>query len=71
MSKTKTFPATLKALIDKSDLSVTAWAKANGFPQQTIEGYTAGRRKPTWEMVQRLAQALGVSTDTFRDQSTV
>lgn len=67
-SKPKTFPETLKALIEKSGLSVTAWAKANGFPQQTIEGYTAGRRKPTWDMVQRLATALSVSTDVFRDR---
>lgn len=66
-----TFPSTLRDLIEKSGLSVTAWAKQNGFPQQTIEGYTSGRRKPTWDMVQRLSKALGVPTDTFRDQPTV
>jgi DNA-binding XRE family transcriptional regulator len=62
------FSDRLSALIESAGLSVSAFAKAHGFPQQTIQNYVAGTRRPTWDMVQQLAKALGVTTDTFRDQ---
>lgn len=62
------FPETLASLIEATGQSVTAFCKAHDLSQQTVQGYVAGTRRPTWDMVQRLAGALGVSTDVFRDR---
>lgn len=64
----KPFPVKLQKLIDATGLSVSAWCKQHELSQQTIQGYIAGTRRPTWDMVQQIAKALGVSTDTFRDK---
>ena len=62
-----TFADKLKQYIVATGLSVAAWCKANDLKQQTIQSYTSGERRPTWDMVQQIAKALGVPTDTFRD----
>ena len=62
------FPARLAKLIaDAGHASATAFADAAGIPQQTLQGYLTGKRRPTWDNVQRIAAALQVPTDVFRD----
>ena len=62
------FPDRLAKLIaDAGHASATAFADAAGIPQQTLQGYMTGKRRPTWDNVQRIAAALQVPTDVFRD----
>ena len=65
----KTFPETLAKLIAGAGQSVTAFCKAHDLLQSSVQSYVSGKSRPTWDMVQRLAQALGVSTDVFRDRT--
>lgn len=62
------FASRLSAMIAATGLSVSAWCKAHALSQQTVQGYISGTRRPTWDMVQQIAKALGVPTDTFRDK---
>jgi ribosome-binding protein aMBF1 (putative translation factor) len=61
------FPIKLQELIAATGLSVSAWCKQNNLLQSSIQSYTSGKSRPTWDMVQKIANALGVSTDVFRD----
>lgn len=63
-----TFSAKLSAIIEATGLSVNAFCKQHGLNQSSVQSYTSGKSRPTWDMVQRLAKALGVSTDVFRDK---
>lgn len=68
-SKTKwdqTFGEILDECIKLNSPSVSAWCKDNGFPQSTIQEYIKGTKKPGWEIVQKLADALDVSTEDLR-----
>ena len=62
------FAAILRRLREAAGLSRPQLAAAAGLSRQVLHNYEAGRR-PTWDAVQRIAKALGVPTDTFRDQS--
>lgn len=62
----KAFGPRLKALREKAGLSGESLAAAAGMTRQAVHNYEAGQRSPTWDAVQQLAAALGVSTDTFR-----
>ena len=62
-----TFPATLHTLRLRAELSVAELAVRTGLSRTSIYNLENGEDRPTWETVQNLAAALGVSTDTFRD----
>jgi transcriptional regulator with XRE-family HTH domain len=46
-------------------LTAYALSKAGGVPQQTLSNLLRGERRPTWETVCRLAEALGVTPNDF------
>ena len=65
----ETFPAKLAALIAAAGHATpAAFAAASGIAPQTLHNLLAGHRRPTWQTVQRLATALSVPTDSFRDR---
>jgi transcriptional regulator with XRE-family HTH domain len=61
------FAERLNVALRESGLTMYALAKRSGVSKQNMSKLAAGRREPTWETVQRLALALGVSCDAFRD----
>ncbi len=63
-----TFAETLGKLIGNTGLSVNAFCKQHELLQSSVQSYIAGKSRPTWDMVQQLAKALGVPTDVFRDK---
>lgn len=63
-----TFPEQLKTLRESRGLSREQLADAADISRESVRLYEAGERRPTWDAVQSLAKALGVTTDTFRDQ---
>ena len=64
-----TFPAKLAAMIAAAGHATpAAFAAASGIAPQTLHNLLAGHRRPGWDTVQRLAVALGVPTDAFRDR---
>ena len=63
------FPATLAAMIAAAGHATpAAFAAASGIAPQTVHNLLAGHRRPGWDTVQRLATALNVPTDAFRDR---
>jgi antitoxin component HigA of HigAB toxin-antitoxin module len=63
-----TLPEKIASLIDATGLSVNAFCEKHKLSQSSIQSYVAGKSRPTWDKVQELAKALGVSTDVFRDK---
>jgi len=61
------FGGRLRALRERSTLSQVELAAKIGSTAVNICRLEAGRQKPTWDTVQRLAAALGVMTDHFRE----
>jgi transcriptional regulator with XRE-family HTH domain len=51
----------------KAGLSQYALAKRAGLTKQALSLLESGENDPRWQTVQRLALALGVSCDAFRD----
>lgn len=64
----KPFGETLRSLREDAGLSREQLAKTAKMSRESVRLYEAGERDPTWKAVQFLAKALGVTTDTFRDQ---
>ena len=63
-----TFPQTLARLIAAGGFASTAaFAQSSGIPPQTLSNLLSGRRKPRWDTVQKIAAALGITTDSLRD----
>lgn len=62
------FHETLTALRTAAGLSIPELARKSGLSDDALRLYEKGERGPTWEAVQKLAAALGVPTDTFKDQ---
>lgn len=60
------FAARLLELRAAAGLSQVALAKAAGCRQSTIARTETGKHEPNWQLVLRLADALGVSTEAFR-----
>ncbi len=52
--------ANVLALIERSGLSVNAWALAHHLTQSTIARIAAGKMDPTTAMVQTIADAVGL-----------
>jgi DNA-binding XRE family transcriptional regulator len=61
------FPVRLRELRATAGLTVQELAESAGLTRQAVHNYESGARHPTWDAVQKLAAALGVSTDVFRD----
>lgn len=62
-----TFAATLRRLREKAGLSREQLATAAGLTRQGVHDLeTGGTRKVSWDTVQKLAAALGVSTEAFK-----
>lgn len=66
--KPESFAAVLRRLRAAAGFSLQGLAEKAGLSRQVIHNYENGRR-PSWDAVQQLAAALGVTTDTFRDKS--
>ena len=62
-----TFPARLRSLRESAGLSVAQLAEACGLHRQAVYKLESGESRPTWDTVQQLAAALGVTTDTFKE----
>jgi transcriptional regulator with XRE-family HTH domain len=63
------FGPRLKALREKAGLSGAQLAEKAGTSRQQVHQLERGDYRPSWDMVQALAAALGVPTDTFRSTS--
>lgn len=62
------FAERLKAIRLAANLTITDLAESAGLSRQTIYNYENGVGEPTWAVVQKLAECLGVSTDSFRSK---
>lgn len=62
------FADTLEELREKAGLTKADLAEKSGLSRQTIHSLETGTFRPGWDAVQKLAAALGVSTDAFRDR---
>ena len=65
-AKPVSFATRLTAVRTDAGFSIPELARASGVSDDAIRLYEAGTRGPSWEIVQKLATALGVTTDTFR-----
>ena len=65
--KAVTFQARLTALRTAAGLSIPDLARASGLSDDVLRQYETGKRSPSWESVQKLAKALAVPTDAFRE----
>jgi transcriptional regulator with XRE-family HTH domain len=61
------FADKLKELRAGAGLSQPALAKKAGLPLGSIRQYEQGRREPYWQVVFKLADALGVEPSAFKD----
>lgn len=60
------FGTKLKAMREAAGLTQTALAELAGLTRDGVAHLEQGRRKPSWETVQSLARALGVSCEAFQ-----
>jgi len=65
--KRPTFARTLAALLETRSLSAYRLAEDAGLSRQAVAKLLSGSA-PSWETVQRIAAALGVSTEDLRDR---
>lgn len=63
-----TFADRLKAYRKAANLTQGQLAKKVGCRPLTVSKIERGYRKPSWEMVQRLSRALGLSCEDFRTE---
>jgi transcriptional regulator with XRE-family HTH domain len=61
------FGARLRQLRTAAGLSQTALAQRAGLTRMAVAHLEMGRRQPTWATAVALADALGVSTEAFRE----
>jgi len=62
------FATRLRAIRLAANLTITDLAESAGLSRQTIYNYENGASDPTWAMVCKLAECLGVSTEAFRSE---
>lgn len=60
------FARKLTAAREEAGLSIYALAKQAGLSLQAVTMLEKGGRDPTWDTIQKLSKALGVSCETFR-----
>ena len=63
--KRNTFASRLAALREAADVSQYRLAELSGLSKQTISKLELGETAPSWETVQLLAKALGLSCEEF------
>lgn len=63
----KKFGKRLQELREKVGLTQVQLAEATGLPLGSIRNYEQGHRDPLWQAAFKLAAALGVGTEAFRD----
>lgn len=63
-----TFAARLRALRARAGLTVADLARQTGLSRAALYNLENGDSKPTWDAVQRIADALGATTDEFRTE---
>ncbi len=63
------FAEALTTIRTAAGLSVPDLARSSGLSDDVLRQYESGARRPTWDSVQKIAAALGVPTDTFRDHA--
>lgn len=61
------FGSLLKGYRESAAMTLADLGDAAGLSRQRVHQLEAGTHRPRWDEVQALADALGVSTDTFRD----
>jgi transcriptional regulator with XRE-family HTH domain len=61
-----TFAALLAALLRREGLTAYALAQRSGVSKQALSKLLSGDSRPSWDTVVKLADALGVSTESFR-----
>jgi putative transcriptional regulator len=61
----KAFADALKKQLDSAGISGYRLGKLTGISKQTISKLLLGEVQPGWEVVQRIAKALGVSCEAF------
>jgi transcriptional regulator with XRE-family HTH domain len=62
-----TFAERLRELREKAGLTQQQLADASGLPVGSLRNYEQGQREPYWQVVFRLAAALGVGCEAFAD----
>ena len=62
-----TFAERLRQLREERGITQAGLADASGLPLGSIRNYEQGQREPYWGVVFKLADALGVSCEAFRD----
>ena len=62
------FATCLRAMRTAHGWTQAELARRVGMVQPNIARFEAGQRLPSWATVQRFAEALGVSTEAFRDR---
>ena len=66
-NRSNTFAAKLAEQREAAGLSQYALARKSGLTKQAVSRLELGTRSPSWETVQLLARALGVSCEEFTD----
>lgn len=62
------FARLLREARKQASLSVAELAAKASLSREAIRLYENSTRRPTWDAVQQLAAALGISTEAFRDK---
>jgi transcriptional regulator with XRE-family HTH domain len=62
-----TFAERLQELREKAGLTQAQLAEKSGLPLGSIRNYEQGQREPYWNVLFKLAGALGVKADAFAD----
>lgn len=61
-----TFAERLRELREQAGLTQARLAETSGLPLGSIRNYEQGQREPYWQVVFKLADALGVSVEAFK-----
>ncbi len=67
--ETTVFGRRLRELREARDLSLKDLEDLTGIAHQTLFKYERGNSLPNWKSVEKLADALKVSADEFRDKA--
>lgn len=62
------FARRLKQILEEKQMTPYRLAKITGVSQSALSRYLKGMRQPTYDIVCRFADALGVSVDDFREK---